>query len=176
MTAGNLEFPNPSEYDTFYAGYITRVPESDVLSVLRHQQAEIPEMLKELSEEEFSRRYEPSKWNLKELVGHLIDTERLFSFRALCFARGETQPLPGFDQDDYVQAGSFGTRTSKSLLAEHCAVRESSIQLFENLDPTAWSRTGLANQVTFSVRAIAFIIAGHEAHHIEVVKNRYLTM
>ena len=174
MTASNLEFPNPSEYDTFYAGYISCVTESDVLSVLHRQQAEIPEMLKELSEEDFDRRYDSRKWSLKEVIGHLIDTERLFSFRALCIARGETQSLPGFDQDDYVKAGLFETRTSKSLLAEYGAVRESSIQLFENLDPTAWSRTGLANQVTFSVRAIAFIIAGHEAHHIEVVKNRYL--
>ena len=131
-------------------------------------------MLNELSEEEFNHRYSPSKWSLKEVVGHLIDTERLFSFRALCIARGETQSLPGFDQDDYVKAGLFGSRTGKSLMAEYGAVRQSSIQFFENLHPTAWGRTGLANQVTFSVRAIAFIIAGHEAHHIGVIKNRYL--
>ena len=174
MTKISFDFPSLTEYDTFYAGYISCVKDSNVVSVLRQQQALVVDLLGKLSEEESNYRYAPGKWSLQEVVGHLIDTERLFSFRALCIARGETQALPGFDQDDYVAAGSFEARTIKNLLAEYGAARESSIQLFENLDPSVWSNEGIANEVSFTVRAIAFIIAGHEAHHIGVIQGKYL--
>ncbi len=174
MTEDSLVFPDPSEYDTFYGRYVSCVESPDILLVLRQQRTEVLSLVGELSEKAFNRRYAPGKWSLKEVVGHLIDTERLFSFRALCIARGETQSLPGFDQDDYVAAGSFGARTVESLLVEYGAVRSSSIQLFENLDPSVWSNEGTANEVSFTVRAIAFIIAGHEAHHIGVIQDKYL--
>ena len=173
-TLTNNEFPAPTEYDAFYAGYISRVNDPDVLSVLRRQRTVLLDLLGELNEEQAQFQYAPGKWSLKEVIGHLIDTERLFSYRALCIARGETQSLPGFEQDDYVAAGSFDSRSISNLLGEYGAVRESSMQLFENFDPSVWSNRGIANEVSFSVRSIAFIIAGHEAHHIGVIQNKYL--
>jgi hypothetical protein len=174
MTEPSTDFPEPSEYDAFYAGYISCVTDPDVLSVLSRQQSVVLDLLGKVSEERSSVRYAPGKWSLKEVVGHLIDTERLFSYRGLCIARGENQGLPGFDQDDYVATGLFGTRSMPNLLGEYDAVRTSSIQLFRNFDPSVWSNHGVANEVIFSVRAIAFIIAGHEAHHLKVIRSKYL--
>jgi hypothetical protein len=169
-----LEFPNPSEYDPFYAGYISCVENPDVVSLLGKQQTEVHSLLGELSEEQANHRYAPDKWSLKQIVGHIIDTERLFDYRALCIARGETQELPGFEQDQYVATGRFDSRSFGSLLDEYDAVRSSSIHLFQNFDPSIWSNQGIANQVSFTVRALAFIVAGHEAHHLRVIKSKYL--
>ncbi len=104
----------------------------------------------------------------------MLDTERVFAYRALCIARGETQPLPGFDQDDYVTRGAFDERPIESLEAEYLAVRSGSLTLFEDLMPDAWMARGIANDVEISVRAIAFILAGHELHHLEILRQRYL--
>ena len=165
--------PGPGEYDPYYGPYVERV-RGDALAVLRDQQEELLRLLKGLTEEAAEYRYAPGKWSLKEVIGHLMDTERVFAYRALSFARGEHQPLPGFEQDDYVREGSFDTRTVRSLASEYSAVRASTLAFFEGLDRSGWRRTGTANEAQCSVRAVAFIVAGHEAHHLAVIRERYL--
>ena len=167
------ERPHADEYDPYYAAYIDRIQEADVLSALRQQQAESAATLMSLSDEAATLRYAPAKWSVKEVVGHLCDTERVFVYRALCIARGESQPLPGMDQDVYVTGANFDSRAIDSLAEEFVAIRSATIALFESLDEQGWSRSGIANDVPISVRAIAFIIAGHEAHHLAVLGDKY---
>lgn len=169
-----LEPPEASEHDPYYSRYIERVRGNRVSLILRQQRAEILEMLADLSEDQAGFRYAPEKWSLKEVIGHLIDTERVFVYRALCFARGEAQSQPGFEQDDYVVAGRFDRRSVESLAAEYQAVRAASLALFEGLDPADFERFGVANDATISVRALLFIVAGHESHHLSILRERYL--
>lgn len=167
------ERPHVNEYDPYYAAYIDRVQEADVLVALRQQQAESEATLMSLSDEAASFRYAADKWSVKEVVGHLCDTERVFVYRALCIARGEDQPLPGMDQDVYVAGAKFDLRTIDSLAEELAAIRSATIALFDNLDQPGWKRSGIANEVSISVRAIAFIIAGHESHHMWILSEKY---
>lgn len=165
--------PRADEYDPYYAAYIDRVQGADVLSFLRQQQADSEATLLGLSEETASFRYAPDKWSVKEVVGHLCDTERVFAYRALCIARGESQSLPGMDQDVYVAGANFDSRSIDSLAQELAAVRSATIALFESLDEQGWQRSGIANEVPISVRAIAFVIAGHESHHMALLRDKY---
>jgi uncharacterized damage-inducible protein DinB len=167
------ERPYADEYDPYYAAYIDRVQETDVIAALRQQQAETEATLVSLSDEIASLRYAANKWSVKEVVGHLCDTERVFAYRALCIARGEDQSLPGMDQDVYVAGAKFDLRTIDSLAEELAAIRSATIALFENLDQQGWKRSGIANEVSISVRAIAFIIAGHESHHMWILREKY---
>lgn len=165
--------PAKSEYDPYYHRYISLVPDDDVLVALDQQLSETLILLRSLSEQHGTFRYEPGKWSAKEVLGHLIDTERIMSYRALCIARSDRTPLPGFEQDDYVKAGAFDHRTVGNLAREFEQVRRSTISLFRNLEPNAWERIGIANNVEVSVRALAYIIAGHELHHKAILKDRY---
>ena len=174
MPATYMLAPNPSEYAPFYAGYVNRVPSGDVIEVLATQFENTFQLLKELSEEEARFRYAPDKWSIKQIVGHLIDAERVFVFRALSFSRKEPKPLPGYDQDDYTQAANFDQRRWYDLLDEFRAVRQATIHFFRGLDEAMMQRTGTANNVTFTVRALAYIVAGHEHHHVQVLQERYL--
>jgi hypothetical protein len=174
MAQLDIGFPDPKEYDAFYTGYVQLITESNVLGVLQDQQFEVVELLRGLSEVQAGLRYAPDKWSIKEVIGHLLDTERVFAYRALSIARGETQSLPGFDQDAYVANGGFDGRTVTSLVGEYLHLRGSTIALFEGLEPEAWRRAGTANNVPVTVRALAFITAGHEAHHLAVLRERYL--
>jgi hypothetical protein len=133
------------------------------------------DLLDGLTEEQAEYRYVPEKWSIKEMLGHLIDCERVFVYRAMSIARGEKQSLPGFDQDDYVKTGNFDQRSIESLRGEYETVRNASIAFFESLEPALWLETGLANEVNVSVRAIGYIVPGHEAHHLTVLRERYLT-
>lgn len=165
--------PAPDEYDAYYRPYVERVVGSDLFDTLRAQRGELLTLIDGLDEERALRRYEPGKWSVKEVVGHLVDTERVFAFRALSVARGEAQELPGFEQDDYVAAGSFDERPLESLAAEYGSVRASTVALFEGLPPAAWSRRGVANDAPVTVRALAWIVAGHQAHHAAILRERY---
>ena len=166
--------PANDEYLPYYSRYIERVPDGDVLSALSQQMSETIALLRGLPESVASYRYAPDKWSVNELVGHLIDSERLFSTRALRFARGDATPVPGFEQDDYVRGASFNAYPLSELASELQAVRQSTLYLFRHIDDDAWARRGLANNAEVSVRALAYIIAGHELHHREILRTRYL--
>ena len=174
MTQLDIGFPETDEYDAYYTGYVQQITSSNVVGVLQDQQFEVIELLRSLPEEQATFRYAPDKWSIKELVGHLIDSERVFAYRALAIARGESQSLPGMDQDVYVSGGDFDSRSVTSLVGEYMHVRGATIALFESLSAEAWRRTGTANDASVTVRALAFIIAGHEAHHMAILRERYL--
>jgi hypothetical protein len=169
-----IDPPEPKEFDPYYAGYIDRVGGKQLSRILRQQRARVLELLSSLSEEQAGYRYAPDKWSIKEVLGHLIDCERVFVYRAMSIARGEEQSLPGFDQDAYVVTGGFDDRSVADLAREYETVRNASLSFFESLRPETWLATGRANDVTVSVRAIGYIVPGHEAHHLAVLEERYL--
>ena len=168
------ERPAADEYAPFYETYVSLVPEGDVVGTLSRQLEETLVLLRNVpaSREDFS--YEPGKWSIKEVVGHMTDGERIFSYRALCIARGDKQNLPGMDQEEYMAGANFNTRRLADLAAEFEYVRRATLSLLRHLDPEAWLRRGTANGHEVSVRALAHILAGHEAHHVRVLRERYL--
>jgi uncharacterized damage-inducible protein DinB len=166
--------PQATEYAPYYQKYTALVPEGDVVETLRSQLEQSLQTLRSLSEEQAGGRYAPGKWSIKEVIGHMIDSERVFSYRALRFARGDSTPLPGYEQDDYVSAGKFDSRTLPELIEEFEQVRRATLCLLRSFDDEAWLRRGLANETEVSVRALAYIMAGHETHHMQIVRERYL--
>src|SRR5919199_1054450 len=174
MSATAPARPGTDEYAPYYEKYVSRVPDGGIVETLRRQSADTLALLRGLSEEQAASRYEPGKWSVKELVGHLCDSERVFAYRALRFARGDETPLPGFDQDPYVRGGNFDARTIRDLAGEFESVRAATLSLLASLDEEAWARRGKANDNEVSVRAIAHIIAGHELHHVSILRERYL--
>jgi hypothetical protein len=166
--------PNSDEYAPYYEKYVSLAARGDITATLNQQLGSTLNLLRGIDETQAGRRYAPDKWSIKELVGHVIDTERIFSYRALRFARNDQSPLSGFEQDDYVKTANFDGRLLSDLASEFEYVRRSNIELFKSLSEDAWSRRGTANAVEVSVRALAFIMAGHEAHHVQILKTRYL--
>lgn len=166
--------PAPEEYAPFYGTYVNAVPDGDVLALLAQQLEDTLALLDTVPRERWTRRYAPGKWSVSEVVGHVADTERVFAYRALRFARNDATPLPGFEQDDYVPFGGFDARPLPDLARELEAVRTASLALFRGLDQDAVGRRGTANGVEFTVRAIPWILAGHERHHVAVLRERYL--
>jgi uncharacterized damage-inducible protein DinB len=165
--------PEATEYADYYANYISKVPGSDVLSVLESQRLQMLQLFAGRSERDGSFRYAPGKWTVKEVLGHITDTERIFSYRALRIGRGDQTPLPGFEQDDYVRNSESGGRTLAGLAEEFGAVRTASISLLRSFNEEAWSRRGMASQKEVTVRAIGFMIAGHQIHHRIILEERY---
>lgn len=166
--------PGPDEYSAFYSGYVARVPAGDLVAILGTQWRDTASLLVPLQETQADFAYEPGKWTIKEVVGHLADVERVLSGRALRIARGDTTALPGFDENDYVPQGRFGERPLPEILNEMAIVREATVVLFGGLPAGAWVRRGTANEANVSVRALACIIAGHELHHRALLETRYL--
>jgi uncharacterized protein (TIGR03083 family) len=166
--------PAPDEYNAYYNGYVRLVPEGDVLALLRRQGETTRQLLAPLSPEQASSRPKPDDWNIVEVVGHLADAERVFAYRALRFARGDATPLASFDQDLFVANANFARRPLNDMLEELAAVRQATLAFFQGLDPDAWLRRGMANQSEISVRALAYVIAGHELHHVDDFRRRYL--
>jgi uncharacterized damage-inducible protein DinB len=166
--------PDPSEYAPYYERYVKLVETADVLDALRVQIRESLALLRGVSAEASLARYAPGKWSVRELVGHVTDSERIFAYRALRFGRGDETPLAGFEQDDYIPAAHFDRRPWSDLLGELEAVRRTSVQLFEGFDEEAWSRKGTASGNGMTVRALAYVIAGHERHHMGVLRSKYL--
>jgi hypothetical protein len=166
--------PGPDEFGAFYAGYVARVPKGGIVDLLARQVEDTCRLLEGLPESRAEHAYAPGKWTIKEVVGHLADSERVFSYRALRFARGDGAELPGFDEKLYVPAGQFGARSLGSLLDELRAVRRSTVRLLASLPAEAWLRSGVASGHPVSVRALACITAGHELHHRAILEERYL--
>lgn len=167
--------PGPDEHPEFYAPYVAQVVVRDGAEVLKEQLRESIELFATLDEERAAYRYAPGKWSIKQVLGHLADGERILAMRALCFARGERAVLPAYDEDAYVAAGAFDTRPVASLLEEFRVVREASITLFAGMGEEQLDRRGRATPGEFTVRAVGWIIAGHESHHRQVLRERYLT-
>jgi uncharacterized damage-inducible protein DinB len=165
--------PAPSEYASFYETYVALVPGTDIVSTLEAQRLQMGQLFAARSERDGNFRYAADKWTVKEVVGHITDSERIFAYRALRIARADQTPLSGFEQDDYVRAGAFGERTLADLVEEFALVRGATSALFQSLSEDAWLRRGTANKNDVTVRALAFIIAGHELHHREILKERY---
>lgn len=165
--------PQQTEHVAYFTKYIDLVPDGDLLAVLDAQHRETQRLLAPLSPEQARYRYADGKWSVTEVVGHLADTERIFAYRALRFARGDSTPLPGYDENGYTPAGRFDDRSLGDVLGEFTAVRGATIALFRGLPPDAFQRSGLADGKAVSVRALAYIIAGHERHHVNLFKTRY---
>ena len=166
--------PEPGEYAPYYQRYIDLVKGDNPIKALENQIIAMQAFLSEIPEDKENYRYAPGKWSIKEIIGHLIDTERIFGYRALSFARKEKTPLPGFEENDYVAAANFEKRSFYNLVHEYNLVRESHLALFKSFDEQALSEVGNANGNDMSVRAIIFTIAGHELHHLQVIRERYL--
>ena len=167
--------PQPGEFDSYYARYLDAVREGDLLRLLEEQGAEMLDLLRAFGEARGSYRYAPGKWSVKEVLGHITDTERVFAYRALRFARADATPLPGFEQDGYVAAAGFDRRTMADLAEEFADVRRATVKLFAGMDANALARAGIASGSPLTVRAAAWIIAGHEQHHARILRERYLT-
>lgn len=167
--------PAPDEFAPFYAPYVAAVPEGvDVRFMLEAQCDEVRGLFGALTEEQSRFRYAEGKWSLKELLGHLADAERVFGYRALCVGRGETQSLPGFDEDAFVGAGGFDAMPVERLLRAFLDVRAANLSLFGTMPEAAWSRVGTANGVAVSARCFPYFCAGHAGHHLAVIRERYM--
>ena len=156
-----------------HQAYIALVPEEDVLSAMEQQSSATQKILASLDEAKASYRYAPGKWSIKELVGHLADAERVLSYRALAVARGETQPLPGFDEDVYVRNAGFDAWRIGNLAEQYALVRRATIVFFSHIPEAAWERRGIANDQAVTPRALAYSIVGHERHHLNILRERY---
>ena len=167
-----ITLPAADEHAPYYGRYTSLVG-GDVLAQLGSLPTSTPRLLANTSEDLGNFRYEPGKWSVKDVLGHLVDAERVFSYRALRIGRGDTTALPGFEQDDYVVAARFERRTLADMAAEFAVVRGSTLALYRGFDDEAISRRGTASGMTVTVRALAAIIAGHELHHVAILKARY---
>jgi hypothetical protein len=165
--------PEPGEYATYYDRYVSLVPGSDILTTLDGQRRQTMLLLSGRDEADGDFRYAPDKWNAKEVLGHVCDTERVFAYRALRIARGDRTPMEGFEQDDYVRNGPFARGTMEEGVEDYIAVRRATLTLLRNLQEEAWMRRGLANKNEVSVRGLAYIIAGHELHHRRILEEKY---
>lgn len=166
--------PEPNEAATYYYGYINLISSDDIVSVLEAQLEETLKFLAEISEDKSVERYAPDKWSMRQLLSHVNDTERVFLFRALWFARGFPDPLPSYDQNVAVAAADADNVSWAKHVAEFRSIRQASLSFFNNLPEEAWLRTGIASDNPFTVRALAYITAGHVAHHTAILRERYL--
>src|SRR4029077_14729895 len=165
--------PEPGEYAPYYERYVSLVEGEHILTTLDEQRRQTMLLLSGRSDADGNFRYAPDKWNAKEVLGHVNDTERIFAYRALRIARADQTPIEGYEQDDYVRNGPFAHRPLSDLIEEYTAVRRATLSLFRNLDEAPWLRRGIANKNEVSVRALAYIIAGHELHHRRVLEEKY---
>jgi hypothetical protein len=166
--------PDETEHLPYYGKYISLVPDVEILTQMSRQSEATVALLRGIPESQGGLHYAPGKWSIRELVGHVIDTERIFAYRALRFSRNDRTPLNGYEQDDYVLNASFDDYPLAELAAEFESVRRSTIFLFKHLKGEAWTRRGIASNGEASVRALAYIIAGHELHHMDILRDRYL--
>ena len=166
--------PLTNEYPVYFQKYIDLISSEDILHVLAEQIKEIQELISTISAEKENYRYAAGKWTPKEVIGHLIDTERIMAYRALRFARKDKTPLVGFEENNYVENANFNKRTIYDLAHSFGLVRESNIDLFKHFDEAALNETGNANGNNVSVRAILFMIAGHTKYHVTIIRTKYL--
>jgi len=166
--------PKPTEYPKHFEYYVSLVNVNDGIKALENQVIKMQSLIGDIPEEKENYAYEEGKWTIKELLGHLTDAERVFGYRALRFARGDHQKLPGFDEVSYVKNGNFDKRTLYNLAHEFGNIRESNISLFRSLQPEDFNKKGIANTYKITVRALVYIIAGHWEHHYNIIKSRYM--
>lgn len=166
--------PQKEEYNPYYETYIGKVKGDDFVQNLKEQKYETLNMLTKLSEQEWNHKYAPEKWTIKEVMMHIIDTERIFAYRALRVGRNDMTPMPGFDQNDYIPYVDAENINSDSIINEYEAVRNSTIALFENMNEKAYTRVGEASGSPVSALALGYMIAGHEIHHVQLLHERYL--
>ena len=166
--------PQTNEYAEYYSRYVDLVPDGDVVATLKSQLDETSALLETISDDKSLHSYAPEKWTIKQLVNHINDTERVFTLRALWFGRGFTDPMPSFDQDIAVEGAAANDVSWSALKEDFAWVRKSTISFFENLPDEGWSRSGVASDNPVTVKALAFIIAGHVVHHRNILKERYL--
>jgi hypothetical protein len=174
VTTARERKPEAPEYLPYYGRYIALVRDGDIVATLERQMLDSQSILSAVPPAVGTYRYAPGKWSVNEMLGHVIDAERIFSVRALRFARADASPLPGFEQDDYVRNATFDSYPLSELAAEMETVRRSTLFLFRHLTEEAWMRKGVASNAEVTVRALAYIIAGHELHHREILRSRYL--
>jgi hypothetical protein len=167
--------PKPGEYAPYYDRYIALVAGGDILTTLDAQRRQMLLLLSGRDESDGDFRYAPEKWNAKEVLGHVCDTERIFAYRALRIARADQTPMEGFEQDDYVRNGPFARASLEEIVEDYIAVRRATLTLLRNLDEAAWALRGVANKNEVSVRGLAYIIAGHELHHRRILEEKYFS-
>ena len=166
--------PETSEYHEYYKPYVDIVPEGDIVEMMDKQANEIIDFFKSIPDEKGSFRYDPDKWSIKELLGHLTDNERIFGNRALRIARNDPAPLPGFNQDNYVPAGNFDKREIADIAQEFLHIRTSNVIMYKSFTDEDFLKSGTADGVGVSVRSIAYMLVGHAIHHINVINEKYL--
>ncbi|MGB0347327.1 MAG: DinB family protein [Balneolaceae bacterium] len=174
MEVWENEYPADSEYVHYYSRYVGHVEKANIINTLNAQMHELYTLINSVPGDKAFFAYAPDKWTLKEVIGHMIETERLFCYRAFAISRGEKQPLPGMDQDEYMANNYYNKRTLANLSNEYLAVRVSTIHLLSSMTKEMISKRGIASGFDVTVRALAFIIAGHERHHINMIKEKYL--
>ncbi|PLS03129.1 DinB family protein [Neobacillus cucumis] len=169
-----VQRPKASEFPEYYVPYVNLVPEGDLLEILKEQLEKTTELFESLSEENALHRYDPGKWSIKEVLGHMTDTERIMSYRLLRVGRGDQTPLAGFNENDYIAESNFDELSNKQLLEDFTAVRKATSTLINNMPKQAWEKIGIANNSETTTRALAYIIAGHAIHHLKIINERYL--
>ncbi len=165
--------PDPSEYAPEFGRYLANVPEPDILAAIEAQSVATQQLLASLDETKAAHRYAPDKWSIKQVLGHLGDGERVFGYRALAIARGQTESLPGWDENEFVDTAAFDAWSLSDLVEQLALLRRANLVLFRNLPAEAWTRRGVANRYTATPRAIAAGLVGHERHHLKVLRERY---
>ncbi|TVX95309.1 DinB family protein [Cohnella terricola] len=166
--------PAQDEFGGHFGTYINIVPDGNIIDILANNLKETSEFLSDIPESKGSNRYAPGKWSLKEAIGHISDTERVMSYRLLRIARGDQTPLPGFDQDAYMAGVDFNAYSLAELIEDYISVRRATLTLLRGLPDAAWDRMGTASGNPVSARALAYINAGHELHHLRIIKDKYL--
>lgn len=166
--------PEKGEYAEYYDRYVSLVEESDILAVLENQQVELRDFFQNITEEKSHYAYAEDKWTIKEVIGHLTDGERIFAYRALRISRADQTPIEGFEQDDYIKNSNFNGTPLAELTDELLLNLKANLIFFKNLTDEAWLRTGTASDNPVSVRALAYIMAGHIRHHLKILNERYL--
>ena len=174
MEQTNIGRPAINEYAPFYETYISKIGSDDLIKELENGEKDVTNLLKNLPEEKLDYRYAEGKWSIRELIIHLMDVERIFTYRALRFSRNDQTPLAGFDDEPYIAESNASERSLQSLLDEYHAIRKATIEFFRNITPEMSLRKGNANGREISVRALGYIIPGHEGHHLGVIRERYL--
>lgn len=175
MSSPATRRPTDREFAAPYASYVALVPDGDLLQTLERQAQDTAALLRGVGEAKSEFRYAPDKWSIREVVSHVLDSERVFSYRALRFARGDATPLPGYDEKHWGATTNAHRRALAALIDELALVRAATVALFRGFDDAAWDRAGVANAFPVTVRALGWIIAGHERHHVKILQERYLS-
>lgn len=174
MDVWENEYPDKTEYAHFYTTYVELIYKSNIINTLNEQMHEIFTLVNSVPGDKAYFSYAPGKWTLKEVLGHMIETERVFAYRAFAISRGDMASLPGMDQDEYMKNNNYNKRSLANLSNEYLAVRVATIHLLSNMTKEMIAKKGIASGTEISVRALAFIIAGHDKHHLNIIKEKYL--